>query len=201
MIYFFHHYELPAIMQQARIQQIIIETQHHPNNDNHNNDNNNHPDNNDNNNNGAGSSPSSSNTNTDTNSNENNNDNTNNNENVDNNSNSNDEERNGGSSQPSNPPPTSETSSANPNDINLGLDFIFNSLSFNEKETRQTLKTKLELVLSQIIRDKCNLDNERLLKCYEIFNLIHNNSNDIVTFNKSLIGPNNNSILAQQQVY
>ena len=27
MIYFFHHYELPAILQQARIQQIIIETQ------------------------------------------------------------------------------------------------------------------------------------------------------------------------------
>jgi hypothetical protein len=26
MIYFFHHYELPVIMQQARIQQIIIET-------------------------------------------------------------------------------------------------------------------------------------------------------------------------------
>ena len=27
MIYFFHHYELPAILQQARIQQIIIENQ------------------------------------------------------------------------------------------------------------------------------------------------------------------------------
>ena len=27
MIYFFHHYELPIILQQARIQQIIIETQ------------------------------------------------------------------------------------------------------------------------------------------------------------------------------
>lgn len=27
MIYFFHHYELPAILQQAQIQQIIIETQ------------------------------------------------------------------------------------------------------------------------------------------------------------------------------
>ena len=27
MIYFFHHYELPAILQQARIQQIIIESQ------------------------------------------------------------------------------------------------------------------------------------------------------------------------------
>lgn len=27
MVYFFHHYELPAILQQARIQQIIIETQ------------------------------------------------------------------------------------------------------------------------------------------------------------------------------
>ena len=31
MIYFFHHYELPAILQQARIQQIIIETQQQSN--------------------------------------------------------------------------------------------------------------------------------------------------------------------------
>lgn len=30
MIYFFHHYELPAILQQARIQQIIIESQNQP---------------------------------------------------------------------------------------------------------------------------------------------------------------------------
>ena len=30
MIYFFHHYELPVILQQARIQQIIIENQQHP---------------------------------------------------------------------------------------------------------------------------------------------------------------------------
>ncbi len=28
MIYFFHHYELPAILQQARIQQILVQTQH-----------------------------------------------------------------------------------------------------------------------------------------------------------------------------
>jgi hypothetical protein len=31
MIYFFHHYELPVIMQQARIQQIIIETRSNAN--------------------------------------------------------------------------------------------------------------------------------------------------------------------------
>merc|ERR1719468_306976 len=34
MVYFFHHYELPAILQQARIQQIIIENQHSGNNGN-----------------------------------------------------------------------------------------------------------------------------------------------------------------------
>lgn len=36
MIYFFHHYELPVIMQQARIQQIIIETRQNANRDNNN---------------------------------------------------------------------------------------------------------------------------------------------------------------------
>ena len=34
MVFFFHHYELPAILQQARIQQIIIETQAQQGNEN-----------------------------------------------------------------------------------------------------------------------------------------------------------------------
>ena len=33
MLYFFHHFELPVIMQQARIQQIIIETRSNANRD------------------------------------------------------------------------------------------------------------------------------------------------------------------------
>jgi hypothetical protein len=43
MIYFFHHYELPLILQQARIQQILIETrQNRDANNRSNNDRNNH---------------------------------------------------------------------------------------------------------------------------------------------------------------
>ena len=34
MVFFFHHYELPAILQQARIQQIIIESQAQQGNEN-----------------------------------------------------------------------------------------------------------------------------------------------------------------------
>lgn len=34
MVFFFHHYELPAILQQARIQQIIIESQTQQGNEN-----------------------------------------------------------------------------------------------------------------------------------------------------------------------
>jgi len=33
-VFFFHHYELPAILQQARIQQIILETQSQQGNEN-----------------------------------------------------------------------------------------------------------------------------------------------------------------------
>lgn len=180
MIYFFHHYELPAILQQARIQQIIIETQHsnsnnNNNNNNDNNDNNNPPGNNNNNGNNPPGNDSNNNNNSsnvppDLNSPRDSSDN--------NNSNNDVNEEPTQSNGPTTPGTENDTTAMTPsNNFNHTdhineLKCLLNNISFNQNETQQTILGKFELVMRKILHDKLVMDTERLKLCHQMVNCV-----------------------------
>ena len=160
MIYFFHHYELPAILQQARIQQIIIET-HQQSTDS--NGNNNHDDTTDGSG-GASSNNPENNNNTDDASPSNNN-------NI--NSNSLDETSNNANNEPQQNQQQQDQTSPNLQ-LNTAKNFVvfknndelsapLNKLAFEAKHTRSSFRYNLDLVAKKAIQTETSLNVKRMI--------------------------------------
>ena len=173
MIYFFHHYELPAILQQARIQKIIIETQQQSADSNGNSNGNNNDDATD----GSGGSAAGDNNHSQNSNSSNNNSNNNNNNNSENASsrtgNDTNPDNNSSSTsnrdEPASAPNSNSASvsnaavlaSSNLKKLSDELNKSLNELAFDKRA--QSFRLNLDIVLKKAIQSETNLNKKRTL--------------------------------------